>query len=120
MPETAYAVVALSTVTHATWNFLVKRAGGGHTLVALSKVAEMILFAPLFFLLAWPSASFDRGSWLLVVVGAVLVLANYGALARAYAAGELSVVYPVSRAGVLLFLPALGYLAFGEHISRVG
>src|SRR5262245_26738445 len=107
-----YIVVTISTATHAYWNYLLKRAGGGDIFVALSKVAEAVLFAPVFALVALSDARTTSGMWPLVVVGAALVLVNYAALSRAYAGGDLAVVYPVSRAGALLFLPALGYLVF--------
>jgi drug/metabolite transporter (DMT)-like permease len=50
----------------------------------------------------------------------LLTLTNYALLAVAYRKGELSLVYPVSRGGVLLFIPILGYLAFGERVGPVG
>ena len=120
MVERPYLVVTLSTASHAYWNYLFKRAGGGEIFVALSKIAEVIIFAPVFALLARPDARALASMWPLVVVGALLVLANYSALSRAYAGGDLAVVYPVSRAGALLFLPALGYVVFGERVSVLG
>ena len=116
----AYTIVLSSTATHAYWNFLLKRSRGGAVFVGLSKLAEVVLFAPVFVLsLAQP---FEwRASVLgLVVVGAGLVLLNYAALARAYETGDLSVVYPISRAGILFFLPLLGFLVFGERLSFTG
>jgi drug/metabolite transporter (DMT)-like permease len=116
----AYGIVISSTATHAYWNFLLKRARGGTIFIGLSKVAEVVCFAPLF---AWagmramPIPSHAIG---LAVVGAALVLLNYVALARAYASGDLSLVYPVSRAGILLFLPLLGFLVFGERLTVAG
>src|SRR5205823_4231514 len=56
----------------------------------------------------------------LIAVGAALTLANYLALSMAYARGELSVMYPLSRGAGLLFLPAFGFLVFGERISAIG
>jgi drug/metabolite transporter (DMT)-like permease len=55
-----------------------------------------------------------------MIVGAALVLVNYAALDRAYASGDLSLVYPVSRAGALVFLPAFGFVVFGERLSIGG
>jgi drug/metabolite transporter (DMT)-like permease len=116
----SYALVLASTVAHAYWNFLVRRSGGGQRFVGLSKVAEVIVFAPAFALWALPGVRGRLDAWPLVVVGALLTLANYVALARAYRAGDLSVVYPVARGGTLLFLPLLGFLAFGERPSAAG
>ena len=59
-------------------------------------------------------------TWILPFVGAILVLINYVALAAAYRRAELSVVYPISRGGMLLFLPPLAFLAIGERLSTLG
>jgi drug/metabolite transporter (DMT)-like permease len=121
MQLATYGIVVASTVTHAYWNFLIKRSGGGQLFVGLSKVLEAVVFAPFFVAavlvgngMGWASA------WALVIVGAALTLTNYLALGRAYERGDMSIVYPVARGGTLLFLPALGFLAFGERLSALG
>ena len=120
MQSFALAIVVASTFTHAYWNFLLKRAGGAATFIALSKAAEVICFAPVFVWLATRTHQWSLGVAGLMAVGAALVLLNYGALGRAYAAGDLSFVYPISRAGILLFLPALGFVVFRERLTIVG
>ncbi|MEO7358921.1 MAG: EamA family transporter [Gemmatimonadaceae bacterium] len=120
MTPTALALVLASTITHAWWNFLLKRAGGSQIFVGLSKTSEVVLLSPIivWMMLAHPAPL--HGVWTLVVVGAVLVLLNYAALAKAYSRGHLSIVYPVSRGGVLFVLPVLGYLVFGERPGVAG
>jgi drug/metabolite transporter (DMT)-like permease len=87
----------------------------------LSKVGEIAIFAPLFLLIGLqPAIDFGWALLPLAGVGAALTLANYVGLALAYERGELSVIYPVSRGGVLLFLPPLGYLTLGERIDAIG
>ena len=110
----------LSAATHAYWNFLLKRSGGGQLVVGLSKVVEAGILAP--FLIAGISATSVpvRDWWALPVVGALLVLINYVMLAAAYKRAELSVVYPVSRGGMLVFLPPLGFLLMGERLASLG
>jgi drug/metabolite transporter (DMT)-like permease len=88
--------------------------------IGLSKVVEVVVFAPFFLWMALHSLDWGRGAFGLIVVGAALVLLNYVALARAYASGDLSLVYPISRAGILVFLPLFGFLAFGERLTFVG
>jgi drug/metabolite transporter (DMT)-like permease len=109
-----------AAASHAIWNFLLKRAGGGEAVVGLSKVAEAILFAPLFVIavLHTPAAQL-RMLAPLAAVGAALTGANYFFLARAYQVGQFSLVYPVSRGAVLLALPPLGWLVFRESIDLV-
>lgn len=117
MTREALALLLLSTATHAVWNLLLKRASGGHIFVGLSKACEVAIFAPVFFWLAGaaPALSFRDGY--LVGVGALLVLINYAALARAYAVGDLTVVYPLARGGALMLLPALGFVVYGEELG---
>ena len=121
MQLATYGIVVASTVTHAYWNFLIKRSGGGQVFVGLSKVIEAVVFAPVFAvaMLVGDGAGLVR-AWPLIVVGAMLTLTNYLALGRAYETGDMSVVYPVARGGTLLFLPVLGFAAFGERLSALG
>ncbi len=108
--------VVLSAALHATWNFLLRRAGGSNTVLALSKVAEAALLLPIAAVL-WRSSGMDLDGRfaMAVTVATGLALANYAALAAAYRRADLSLVYPVARGGVFLFLPLLGFLAFGER-----
>lgn len=120
MQLAAYGIVLASTVTHAYWNFLIKRAGGGQVFVGISKIIEAVVFVPFFI----AALAIDRvnltSAWPLIIVGAALTLSNYLALGRAYEVGEMSVVYPVARGATLLFLPVLGFIAFGERLSALG
>src|SRR4051794_8010512 len=84
MQPSSYAIVLSSTATHAYWNFLLKRARGGSVFVGLSKVAEVVLSAPAFLWMTARSFPLRSDATGLVIVGAVLVLFNYAALARAY------------------------------------
>ena len=120
MNPTAILLVVASAALHATWNFLLKRHEGGTAFVGLSKVSEVVVFLPVFLWWSLPDVSTHLGAWPLVVIGAALTLSNYLALAKAYSIGDLSVVYPVARGGILLFLPLLGSLVFAERLSPTG
>jgi drug/metabolite transporter (DMT)-like permease len=120
MPVTAALLVVLSAVTHAYWNFLLKRSGGTQLFVGLSKVGEVVMFAPVFLVLYAPSFAQYDGLVRFAVVGAAFVLVNYVCLAYAYSHGDLSFVYPLARGGILLFLPFLAFATVGERVSGVG
>jgi drug/metabolite transporter (DMT)-like permease len=116
--ELAIAAVLSSTVSHAWWNYQAKRAGAGHVFFGVAKWAEVVLYLPIFVVLAfgydWPA---DTPMYLL---GAgLLVGANYFALSAAYARLDLSVAYPISRTSTL-FLPLIAYFALGETIDTLG
>lgn len=114
--------VVLSAALHALWNFLLRRAGGSDLVVALSKVAEAIVLLPAVVIVA--ARSSGAVPWRIfgpaVLVAAVLALANYAALAAAYRRADLSLVYPVARGGVFLFLPVLGAIVFTERLGAPG
>ena len=120
MTLTAALLVVLSAATHAYWNFLLKRSGGTQLFVGLSKVGEVVMFAPLFLALVAPKIAGLDGLLALSVVGAAFVLENYVCLAWAYSHGDLSFVYPLARGSILLFLPFLAFLTVGERVSVVG
>lgn len=120
MTGTGALLVVLSAATHAYWNFLLKRSGGTQLFVGLSKVGEVVMFAPAFLLLVAPTVTQLDGLLPLAFVGAVFVLTNYVCLAWAYRHGDLSLVYPLARGSILLFLPFLAYLTVGERVSPLG
>lgn len=117
----AVLLVLLSAVTHAYWNYLLKRAGGSHAFVGLAKASEAVVFLPAFLVVLWhtPRVPLD-GAVLYVGVGTAMVLASYATLAAAYRHGDLSFAYPIARGGALLFLPALGWLFLGERVGPLG
>ena len=115
------AAVILSAALHAIWNYLLRRAGGSNAVVALSKVTEAVLLLPLALVAfrssgALPWSQFGPA----IVVAAMLALANYAALTAAYRRADLSLVYPVARGGVFLFLPLLGFIVFDERLDALG
>jgi uncharacterized membrane protein len=120
MTFTAALLVVLSATTHAYWNFLLKRSGGTQLFVGLSKVGEVVMFAPFFLALVAPTIGRLDGLFMLAVVGAAFVLVNYVCLAWAYKHGDLSFVYPLARGSILLFLPFLAFVTVGERVSPLG
>lgn len=121
MTWTALVLVLISAGTHAYWNYLLKRAGGTRAFIALSKASEALLFLPVFAVLAWRApAGALHGVLPYALVGTAFVLAGYATLGAAYRVGDLSFTYPIARGGALLFLPALGWLAFGERVGPLG
>ncbi len=117
-----YLLVVISATTHATWNFLAKRAGGSQTFLGLSKAAEAAALLPafVFFSIRLRAPLAEPWTWILFGVGAVFTTLNYIFLGRAYARGSLSTVYPVARSSALVLLPALAYFFMQERIDWIG
>jgi drug/metabolite transporter (DMT)-like permease len=112
-------VLVLSAAgAHAAWNFLAKRSGGGLLFVWLCAIAGLALYAPLALiqgLVLW-----QRVSWagLGFMAGSGLLHAGYfGALQRAYAEGDLSLVYPLARGTGPLLSVIAALVILGERAS---
>ena len=125
MTPVALLLVLVSAGCHAYWNFLLKRAGGSHAFVAVSKACEAVIFLPAFALLLAraPAGAFDGAGWAVLAyvgVGTAIVLATYATLAAAYRHGDLSFAYPIARGSTLVFLPVLGWLTFDERLGPLG
>ncbi|MFY0598338.1 MAG: EamA family transporter [Cyclobacteriaceae bacterium] len=112
------ALVLVSTLTHAYWNYLIKSSRNKHIFTALSKLSEVIIFLipAVYFLI---NSEFQIGFIWLVVVAATITFLNYFFLASAYKHGELSLVYPISRSSTI-FLPILAFYFIDEKIDEVG
>lgn len=113
-----FLLVLVSVFSHAGWNFLAKRAFNKDIFLGISKIAEVLMFAPPF---AWLAASegYDLSAWYFMVGAAVLVFLYYLFLAQAYQRIDLSVAYPIARSSSL-FLPFLAYVFIGETINTTG
>lgn len=98
MTGVALGLVLLAAVTHATWNLAAKRAGvGGPAFVWLFASVEVALFTPVALVALAAGARTDLWGAGAALVSGVLHSAYFLLLQRAYATGELSVVYPVAR-----------------------
>lgn len=115
----AWLFVTLSGMLHAVWNLLAKRST--HPLVFLWSLQWVAVIA--FLPWAWVAMA-DRPisvrGWVLlgltVTVHGIYVML----LARTYATGDLSQVYPLMRGVSPLLVPILGMTLLGERISGVG
>lgn len=118
MDALAIAAVLTSTLSHAWWNYVAKRAGAEHVFFGVAKWVEIAVYAPVFAVLAW-NYVWPAATPIFLVGGAILVGINYFALAAAYARIDLGLAYPVSRTSTL-FLPLIAYFALGETIDATG
>lgn len=113
--------VVLSAILHASWNFILRRAGGSSTVAAMAIIAEAVLLLPPALVLLYSSGGVPVAQFaFFTFVAAALALANYVALISAYHRADLSLVYPVARGGVFLFLPLLGFIVFREVLDIRG
>ena len=109
-----------AAVLHATWNYFLKKSGGGVGLVALSTVLSSLILTPLaiYFIVAghsltWIEAGVCFGSGVIHTIYFLL-------LDRAYrSGGDLSVVYPLARATGPLLTIVAATLWLGEKMTSI-
>ncbi len=84
----------------------------------ISKLGEVFIFlVPALYFIS--SIKFQLDYVIFIVVASLLGFLNYVFLTKAYRYGDFSLVYPISRSGVL-FLPLLTYLFIDERINASG
>src|SRR5512147_2057380 len=120
MTALALALVLAAAVIHATWNYFLKRSGGGTVFVWLFASLSALLYAPLAALIvAWQKPVFGWPHLGLMLASAALHTAYYLLLDRGYRSGDLSIVYPIARGSGPLITVLCAVLFLHEHPSAV-
>ena len=120
MSLTVLALVVAAAFAHAGWNLVAKPAEGGAAFVWLCAVAGTLLYLPVLVVtlrtdpgpLGWTAIA------LMAVSGALHAL-YFVWLQRAYAGGDLSVVYPLARGTGPLLSTTTAVIVLGERPSLV-
>jgi drug/metabolite transporter (DMT)-like permease len=114
MTGLAIALVLAAALIHASWNYLLKKSGGGVGFVWAFAVLSSLIYAPLAVgVVVIQHFQFSAEAFAYLLASAVLHTAYYLLLDRGYRYGDLSVVYPLARATgpfltVLVAIAALG------------
>jgi len=118
----ALALVLTAAVCHAGWNFALKKAhGDGLSFFALVGIFEILVWIVPVALLLPPLDQFNT-DWLIAMFGsAVIHVAYFWLLLRAYKSADLSLAYPLARAtGPLLsVLAAIFFLGEAPSTSAL-
>lgn len=117
----ALSLILAAAVVHASWNYLLKRSGGGVVFVWLFAVISALIYLPLAALVLWSERpAFGWGHYGLMLASAVLHTAYYLLLDRGYrSGGDLSVVYPLARGTGPLITMLGAVLMLGESPSAL-
>ena len=98
MTAFALALILAAAFIHASWNYFLKRSGGGTVFVWLFATLSALIYAPLAALVIWwQQPEFGWVHFGLMFASAALHTAYYLLLDRGYRSGDLSVVYPLAR-----------------------
>ena len=112
----ALVLVVISAFAHAAWNFLLKRGTNQEAFIWWLLVSTAILLFPLgvALLVIYPV---EGPGWWYILGTAILHVLYFLFLGRAYARGDLSVVYPIARGSGPALVPVLGVLVLDETVS---
>jgi drug/metabolite transporter (DMT)-like permease len=113
MTGLAIALVLAAALIHASWNYLLKKSGGGVGFVWAFAVLSSLFYAPLAVgVIVVQHFQFNGEALAYLLASAVLHTAYYLLLDRGYRYGDLSIVYPLARATgpCLTVLIALAFL----------
>ena len=116
MSLSAFALVMLSALLHATWNLFAKRVASGAPFIWLFDTVSVLLYAP-FAVWLWAAqpVPFSWPQVLIVLGSSLLHLGYFLSLQRGYCAGDLSLVYPLARGTGPLFSTLAAVLFLGER-----
>jgi drug/metabolite transporter (DMT)-like permease len=116
----ALALILAAAFVHASWNYFLKRSGGGTVFVWLFATLSALIYAPLAALVIWwQQPEFGRVHYGLMLASAGLHTAYYLLLDRGYRSGDLSVVYPLARGTGPLITIVCAVLLLQERPSAV-
>lgn len=113
----ALLLVLASALVHASWNFLLKKSGGGSGIITASVLLSLAAYAPVVAVAAWVQHYEFRWIHLALMFGSGMVHTVYFLLLdRAYrSGGDLSIVYPLARATGPLLTIAFAVAVLGER-----
>ena len=117
MTAVALGLVLFSAFIHASWNFLLKRSGGGTGLIAAASTLSLAVYAPIVLAATWIQGYAFKPIHLALMFGSGMIHTAYFLLLdRAYrSGGDLSIVYPLARATGPLLTIVVAILLLGER-----
>lgn len=121
MTALALGLVLVAAFSHASWNYLLKKSGGGPGVVALSCAVSLVVWAPLAIgTIVLTGYRFHPAHLALMLGSGLIHTAYFLLLDRAYrAGGDLSIVYPLARATGPMLTIAVAIALLGERPSAI-
>jgi drug/metabolite transporter (DMT)-like permease len=121
VPLSAFALILLAGVIHASWNIAAKKANGDARFAFQSGVFMAVVWAPVGIVLGWRVVpTWGAKEWGFITLSGVLHVFYYVVLLRGYRKSDLTVVYPLARGSGPLLSSLVAILFLGEKISLVG
>src|SRR5919198_4500041 len=118
MSLAALLLVLGAAVCHSAWNLLVKSDARRLEIQSGALIVGAVLCSPV--LLIYPVTGVSPAGWGAVFVSGLFEAGYVFALAAAYGAGDLSLVYPIARGTPPLLVVPLAVVLLGERPSWQG
>ena len=117
MSGLALGLVLAAAFVHASWNFLLKKSGGGTGLITAASFLSLAIYAPIVLAATWVQGYDFRPVHLAIMFASGMIhTAYFLMLDRAYrSGGDLSIVYPLARSTGPLLTIAVAVLVLGER-----
>jgi len=117
----ALGLVLFSAFIHASWNFVLKKSGGGTGLIACANLVSLLIYAPIVAGAAWYVGYQVQPMHLALMFTSGMIHTFYFLLLdRAYrSGGDLSIVYPLARATGPLLTILFAIAVIGERPGPV-
>ena len=123
MSTELFALVLISSVCHAAWNFAARRAAGDFVVFWLAQCTSAVTLFVLAGLVVWSNPSIWPPSLKALAYSAASGFVHgvyYRLLTKAYERGEISLVYPIARGSGVGLTALLAWLLLGERINATG
>jgi len=113
----ALALVVFSAFIHASWNFVLKKSGGGTGLVTCASLTSLLIYAPIVLGATWYVGYDFKPMHLALMFASGMIHTFYFLLLdRAYrSGGDLSIVYPLARSTGPLITIVVAVMLLGER-----
>jgi drug/metabolite transporter (DMT)-like permease len=113
----ALALVVFSAFIHASWNFILKKSGGGTGLITAASLTSLIIYAPIVGAVTWYMGyNFTPMHLALMFASGMIHTFYFLMLDRAYrSGGDLSIVYPLARSTGPLITILVAVMILGER-----
>jgi uncharacterized membrane protein len=121
MTGIAMAVVLVSAMLHAGWNFLAKKSTRKVVFIWWFLLGSTVLYFPMF-VCVLPHTTITLSGWVSIAASGAVHFLYFFFLGRAYERGDLSLVYPLSRAiaPVVVALFATAFVNERLHVAGWG
>ncbi|HHY50723.1 MAG TPA: EamA family transporter [Alphaproteobacteria bacterium] len=116
MSVAVFAIVLLGAMLHAGWNAIVKGAGDTRLTTVLVISTSALIAAGTLPFLPQPAPE----SWPFLATTMVLQIVYFALVASAYAAADMSQIYPLMRGLAPLLVAVVGTMLLGENPGPVG